>query len=428
MDNINQRQKDFLVAQNPSWPWQDFVYRVNQIADQLQQDKISSLALWLEDAAHFACILLACFQARVRVLLPPNQLAENRQWIEENADFCFTEQDFATFGHSQKPQIIRPHFDWNNNTEIWLKTSGSSGQAKIIVKTARQMWQEVKAIAHSFSFSEVDQIIGSVSTQHLYGLTFRIMLPLYQGYLIGRMQLNYPEYLTAESRTLQTLWISSPALLSCVNTADNHLAQCRLSAVISSGGALSENVAEDLRIHLNCPLIEIYGSSETGVIASRSDNCLWQHFVDSQIGVNEQGHLWIESAWSNGKQQTADCVNIYPQGFELLGRADRIIKLNDRRISLARIEQNLLKHQWVIDCYVMQHPQRQRLIAWVALSDSALEKERTALITEFKRHLSYFDEKFALPRFWRFCAKLPRNEQFKLNYADIERMCAEITS
>ena len=49
---------------------------VKQISQQLQQDNIQSAAFWFEDAANYACAMLACFDAKTRILLPPNLLDE----------------------------------------------------------------------------------------------------------------------------------------------------------------------------------------------------------------------------------------------------------------------------------------------------------------------------------------------------------------
>ena len=99
------------VTFDPIWQRDDFFHRSAQIALQLQQDNIRSVALCCEDAAYFACALLACFTAKVRVLLPPNLLAENRLWIEQNADLFIDDRLFEQLGLTQKQVKNRPHFD-----------------------------------------------------------------------------------------------------------------------------------------------------------------------------------------------------------------------------------------------------------------------------------------------------------------------------
>lgn len=424
------------VTFDPIWQRDDFFHRSAQIALQLQQDNIRSVALCCEDAAYFACALLGCFTAKVRVLLPPNLLAENRLWIERNADLFIDDRLFEQLGLTQKQVKNRPHFDvyseMHNQTEIWLKTSGSSGEAKIIVKTAEQMWLEAQQLATVLPFKAEQRIhiVGSVSVQHLYGLTFRIMLPLFNGWTIGRKQQLYPEYLIAESRRhSQSLWISSPALLTRLNLANPDLLSCPIVGMISSGGALAEKVAENISNGLKCPLVEIYGSSETGAIAFRQNTKLWQTLPDMRIGSDERGALWVESKRITGREQTADAVEIHQQGFVLLGRIDRIVKLGDKRVSLVKIEQDLQQHQWIKDCYVAQHPDLQRVVAWLALSEEGIEmlreKGRKTLIEQLRQSLQQTQEKFALPRFWRFTDELPRNSQSKISRSDFEQICRQ---
>lgn len=416
-----------LISQNPNWTRADFFQRAAQIAQQFQQDKIKAIGLFCEDASQFACVLVACVQANVDILLPPNLLDENKYWLEQNANCLFDDELFIEYGMSQKVEKIRPLVWEKSQTQIYIKTSGSSGTAKIVAKTAKQMWLEAKALADTLPLDIVDlTVLGSVSVQHLYGLTFRIMLPLVKGWRIGRFQQQYPEFLVAESRHQPSLWIASPALLSHLNLQGQAWKKLSLKGIISAGSALPEKVADDLHQHFSCPIIEIYGSTETGVIASRWQSLQWQTFPSVQIGTNEQGALWVRSAWIDGQEQTADSVEIEENHFRLLGRIDRIIKLGDKRISLASIENALLSHSWVADCYIALHPLQSRPAAWVALSVEGMSilatQGRKTVIDQLRNHLRQTQEKLALPRFWRFTEKLPRNSQAKISRADFERI------
>ncbi|MDP8051216.1 class I adenylate-forming enzyme family protein [Pasteurella atlantica] len=417
------------IAFNPQLSYNEFNYRSLQITAQLKQQKIKQVSLWFEDAVNFACTLLACFNTNVNVLIPPNLLNENKQWVEQNSDLLIDDNIFADFGILQKVDKILPLVDEQNQTEIWLKTSGSSGSAKIIKKTAQQMWLEAQALIQALPFQPEDKLhlISSVTVQHCYGLSFRIFLPLAMGWTIGRHQLHYPEYLLEESRQIKpTLWVSSPALLSRLNLANKQLQNNEIKGIISSGGALSDRVAQDIRELIKQPVIEIYGSTETGAIAFRETGN-WTAMPSVELGLNVQGALWVEGNWITGREQTADAVEFSNNGFQLLGRIDRIVKLGDKRISLAKIEQDLLKHQWISDCYIAQHPEKQRPVAWVALNSLGISQfqlqDRKQFINELRQFLMQTQESLALPRFWRFCSQLPRNSQSKISRTDFETIC-----
>lgn len=426
---MNYRHLNSPIALNPTWYWADFCKRSHQITQALKAQNIQSVALWIEDAAMFACAFLACINANAKILLPPTLLPENQQWISENADIFLNDETITQFGLEEIVAKDLPIINRASQTEIWMKTSGSSGEPKILIKTAEKMWQESDAIASSLPFEQGSHIhlIGSVSVQHHYGLSYRVMLPLNMGWTIARQQLQYPEYLIEESLTAeQSIWISSPALLTRINLDLPHLKQCKLQGILSSGGALPEENAEALRRALKCKIIEGYGSTETGVIAFREDNGLWQPTPVTQIGVNEEGALWVKNPWLTQTEQTADAVEIIDGQFKLLGRIDRIVKFGDKRISLVKIEQDLLKHQWVSDCYVAQHPHYQRPAAWVALTEIGIkafnEIGRVKLLHQLKHYLTRTQEHAALPRFWRFCTELPRNSQSKISRVDFENV------
>lgn len=428
-----------LVATHPAWHFADFERQALQLSAQFRAEQIRSLAVWFEDGAKLACTLLACWHAGVRTLFPPNDTPESVAWVAENADIWLTDTtlnhpqavqfaDFSAKAMLQKIDENRPLVERDNPTELWLKTSGSSGEAKTIIKTAQEMWLSAEVLANVLPFNAGNQIcaITSVSAQHIYGLTVQIMMSLVQGWVIGRQQQFFPESLEAESRQhRQSVLISSPAMLSRIDWQQHDFS--RLVGVISSGGALETALSEQIRKTLNQPVVEIYGSTETGPIAVRQDIGLWQTLPYSQVGTDEQGALWLEAKWAKERQQTADAVEIYPHGFELLGRIDRIVKIGDKRTSLVGVEQALNRHDWVADCYIAQHPNQPRLAAWVGLSEAGIDafrnQGRKTVIDSLKKYLNESQESTAVPRFWRFTDTLPRNSQSKISRVEFEQIC-----
>lgn len=427
------------VAHFPTWTYADFEQRALQISAYLQQNKIKAIAVWLEDGANLACTLLACWHANVKVLFPPNDTPESVTWANQYADFWLTDSEqpkpshlvfaeLATDVPLQKIDQNRPLVDRHNQTELWLKTSGSTGEAKTIVKTAEEMWLSAEVLANALPFSAGNEIttISSVSIQHIYGLTVHIMMSLVQGWVIGRKQQFFPECIMAESqKSSQTVLVSSPAMLSRMDWQNPQLP--KVVGIISSGGTLDPDVSNQIRQQLHQPVVEIYGSTETGPIAIRQDTGLWQTLPYSQVGTDEEGALWLEAKWAKDRQQTADAVEIHPNGFELLGRIDRIVKIGDKRTSLVSVEQALMKHDWIDDCYIGKHPEHQRLATWAGLNELGIQvfrdHGRKYVIEQLKTHLSQSQEKSAIPRFWRFTDKLPRNSQSKISRLEFEQIC-----
>jgi len=189
------------------------------------------------------------------------------------------------------------------------------------------------------------------------------------------MQCVYPESLLAAALPMRrSVWISSPMLLDALGE-DRVGPRLRgsVSLLVSSAGSLSAATSERLHRQLDILPDEIYGSTETGVIASRRHQQTWQPFDGVSFGQDAEGALWADSPWSGGRFQTADLVERTPDGgFLLLGRKDRIIKFEDKRVSLTQIEHSLLQHEWIADAHCALHPQQRRIAVWAALNAAGI--------------------------------------------------------
>ena len=402
--------------------------------------------------------MLAVWHSGGRVLLLPNLAQDNLDWgrtadvfLTDSEDLqsklgCQTEQrdeSGQTLDVQSNPPVwhlpdLLAHTPPENPTpapenhlipdhaEAWLKTSGSSGEAQVIVKTAAQMQAEALMLADALPFGRGGEtVIGSVIPQHLYGFTFRFALALTMGWPMERRQAVYPENLLASTAAHEkVVWIASPAVLNRLGENRNWQSiGHKIAGIVSAGGALPEATADLLQQAAVRPF-EVYGSTETGVIASRFERQEWQPFKGVEIGQNEEGALWASSPWSPERRQTADLIEQQHDGFLLLGRQDRIIKFEDKRVSLTQIEHELLRHPWIADAHCGRHPQHQRIAIWAALNADGItalrDQGRAAIADALKRHLAATQDTIALPRYWRFADSLPRNAQAKIASADFQ--------
>lgn len=430
-----------------SCTWQEAIRQIETLAAVWREQGIRQVALYCEHADHFAVALLSCVVGQVDVCIPANLHSENRAWLEQTADVLLSDLPKQEGKQSQVPVLsfqevlskpVSPptschYLDFKNNIQLSLQTSGSSGQAKVIQKTWFQMLKEAQTLLCKLppeTLTTPVVVLGSVSQQHLYGLSFRIVLSLLAGWRINNERWVYPEGLleaSAETAGHKVVWVSSPALLHALNDQhDFSDIKDKVLLVISSGGALNDHKKTWLTQKLACPVLEIYGSTETGIVAYRNEALHWQFFDAVRHQEVPDVGLKIESPWCEPSQLLADAIAWHAQGFELLGRVDRIIKLADKRISLLQMEACLLSHPWISDAYVAKHPQASHLAAWVALNQEGvafwLRHGRKAMIATLKNHLSGKQDSVALPRYWRFDTKLPRNSQSKLTKQDFDQV------
>ena len=400
-----------------------------RLAGGLQRRAIKHVAIHLEDAAELAIALLGAWRAGVSVLLPADLQAQTRQRWDAQVDLWIT-----------STQALEALFDAPLNAaelnldtcHLSLCTSGSSGEPKRIDKTLRQMANEVNALEQLWG-AELGTacIIASVAAQHIYGLLFRVLWPLCAGRSFVRTQQAFPEDMQRASREHPSFaWVASPAMLKRMADNLDWPALSAVQRVFSSGGALPAEAGQALHARLGQWPTEIFGSSETGGIAWRQGQTLWQPFADVQLSQSDDGALRITSAYLpiGHVEHTADAARIEADGrFELLGRLDRIVKLEEKRISLPMLELALTHHDWVAEARLgVVHENRASLGALLVLSASGLfalrEHGRRALTQALRQHLNDHCEAMALPRRWRLLRHLPLNSQGKLPQAQVDAL------
>jgi acyl-coenzyme A synthetase/AMP-(fatty) acid ligase/3-hydroxymyristoyl/3-hydroxydecanoyl-(acyl carrier protein) dehydratase len=402
------------------------------LAAGLQAKGVRRIAVHLEDAADLAVALLGAWRAGVSVLLPTDLQAQTRQRWSSEVDLWLTDQpDDAHLTDFNALPLSAAALDLDR-CSLSLCTSGSSGEPKRIDKTLRQLVNEVEALEQLWGADLGPAcIIGSVATQHIYGLLFRVLWPLCAGRSFVRKQLAFPEDLQRASREHPAFaWVASPALLKRMGDNLDWPALSAVRRVFSSGGALPADAALSLHQRLHQWPTEILGSSETGGIAWRQGHDLWQPFADVKLSQDNDGALLITSPYlpAGHVEHTADAARIATDGrFELLGRLDRIVKLEEKRISLPMLEKALVEHEWVVEARLgVVQENRASLGALLVLSESGLHalrnQGRRTLTQALRQHLSQHCEALALPRRWRLLRQLPLNSQGKLPQADVEAL------
>ncbi|MCO8167668.1 AMP-binding protein [Pseudomonas sp. 21LCFQ02] len=426
---------DRLLCQDPDLTLGQLRRQALCAAAGLQARGIRHLAIHLEDAGELAIALLAAWRAGVSVLLPADLQAETRERWNPQVDLWLSEQPGDTrLGQLYDAEPLPAARLDLDQCSLSLCTSGSSGEPKRIDKRLRQLDNEVRGLEQLWG-AELGNacMIGSVAAQHIYGLLFRVLWPLCAGRQWVRRQLPFPEDLQRASLDYPAFaWVASPALLKRMGDNLDWPALSKVRRVFSSGGALPADAALSLQQRLGQWPCEIFGSSETGGIAWRQGETLWQAFAGVQLTQDAEGALQVCSPYlaPGHVEQTADAARFEADGrFELLGRLDRIVKLEEKRISLPSLEQALVNHAWISEARLgVVRENRAYLGALVALSESGLHALRNlgrrALTETLRYHLTNHCEALALPRRWRLLRQLPLSDQGKLPQALVDTLLA----
>ncbi len=318
-----------------------------------------------------------------------------------------------------------------------VHTSGSTGAAQAVPKRLDQMASEV-AVLESLFGAGLDgaAVVATVSHQHIYGLLFKVLAPLAGGRAIVAHGVSFPEQLAELLAERPSVLVASPAHLQRLPA---HLpwagARAQLRAVFSSGGPLAPEAALAAGALLGRVPVEVYGSSETGGVAWRQRGAggdeSWTAFPNVAWRLaGDEGLLEVRSAHlaDAGWLRLADRARAAGPGrFQLLGRSDRIVKIEEKRVSLDAVEAALAASPLAAAARVLLCPpvagQRQRLAAFVVPSAAGRAvlagQGKPALNRLLRGALGGAVEAVALPRRWRYLEQMPVNAQGKTTQAQL---------
>lgn len=420
----------------------DLCADVASLAARLEPAKGGRLLLHCDDAYAFAVGFFAAAQLGVLAVLPPSRQPGALRRLAPDVAGVLLDGASRRAGVHGRPcwhplegaRAVRTLVPVDRDARVAkIFTSGTTGSGKSATKALRHLEDEVIALEAQFGslLGPSTRILATMSPQHLYGLLFRVAWPLASGRPFLRSPLLHPEELTSHfSDAAPFALATTPAALRhLVEKLAPHRGACR--AVFSSGGPLSAELARRVADVLGAPPWEVYGSTETGGIAVRqqwSGGEPWHPLPGVDVAA-EDGCLVVTSPFvSEGRPQgdgracfvLGDRVAFRTGGvFELMGRADRVVKIAEKRLSLPEMEERLKTHPAVAEAVLvaLEHRGETRVGAVVVPAQVGravlAASGRRGLSKALIEHLSPDFDRVLLPRVWRVVDELPRDAQGK---------------
>lgn len=385
------------------------------------------------DRYYFSVGLAAAIVSNKISLLPSTYTPEVVRQIKDFAPdvFCLTDNDhcpvdlpqlqYPVMAINKTDLLAIPHIDSQQCIAI-VFTSGSTGSPQLHPKTWGTLVTSVQAEASRIGLepNSASTLIGTVPPQHMYGLESTVLMAWHTGNALNAAQPFYPADIcqTLQQTPSPRLLVSSPVHLRAL--IDNELVLPTITQVVSATAPLSKQLANDIESHFNAPLVEIYGSTETGLIATRRSTQTeqWQLLPDISLIVKDDG---VFACGGHVETLTimSDVIEIITKEYFLLhGRIADLVNIAGKRHSLASLNHILNSIPGVIDgaFYMPDDTDNDRMTTRLAACVVAPELNATDLLAILRQHVA----PIFLPRPLLFVERLPRNETGKLSRASLK--------
>jgi acyl-coenzyme A synthetase/AMP-(fatty) acid ligase len=358
--------------------------------------------LWLEDRSTLLAALLASLSGGPRFILPH---AFSRQVLEEVREVIPFER-ILTDAAPEIPagmqairvedclprrQILKPVRS-PDETFLFLFTGGSTGKPRSWSKTPRNLFGEAFYLAETLGIGADDLFLSTVPPQHIYGLLYSVLLPFVASARVLRRTCTFPrEILGALQEEHATVLVSIPIHYGALRADD--LQRFSLRLALSSAATLDPGDAGFFLKKTGIPINEIYGSTETGGMATRAYGanhgswepfacldwriiserlCVRSDFVSPDLPIDAEGFYLTEDRVAGAGENR----------FRFLGRADHIVKIAGKRVDLEEIREKIRRIPGVTDACVKVLPMnraRQAEIAALVATDLAAREIRAAI-------------------------------------------------
>jgi acyl-coenzyme A synthetase/AMP-(fatty) acid ligase len=311
----------------------------------------------------FLAGFVAALQARCTTLLPtsrsPEVIAHMRALYP--GSLCIDDQDSGDAAAGQ------PAATWEPVPEEHVVmigfTSGSTGEPsrheklwRTVASITAQNSATIRAALPPGSARTLPWIVGTVPSQHMYGMELTVLLPLLGGMGIHAARPLLPTEVAATLAAVPAprILVSTPAHLRAIIASGVPLPHTEVT--ISATAPLDETLARAVEAATGGVLLEMFGSTETCILGTRRTalESAWRSYPGVQFRPDGQG-TQVDAPWFARSEHLQDVIETDATGcFRLIGRSADLIDVAGKRASLADLTQRILRIPGVLDAVIFQ--------------------------------------------------------------------------
>ncbi len=238
---------------------------------------------------------------------------------------------------------------------IGFYTSGHTKKPTLWLREIKQLLKEVEILSKVCQANKIDGVITFAPIHHLYGFLFSLLLPAINKVPVWFCPMNSPGSLSYP-KLKNPLFVTIPSALNYMKRRVQDFDEYHSVTIVHSTALLPATalqLSEKLK-HKKLNFVELFGSTETGVIAVRKPKSgvetPWELVSDvtfANVNSHKESSLEIYSPRIASKSKHVrpiswrlnDFVEVLsPKTFIFKGRKSRLLKVNGQRINLDRVE------------------------------------------------------------------------------------------
>lgn len=301
-------------------------------------------------------------------------------------------------------------------------TSGSTG----VPKANAKRWNKLAlSSAHNDALllglaGAPYHLVATVPPQHMYGLEFSILLPLFADASVHAARPFFPCDIARalEQVPAPRVLVTTPVHLRALVEHGERLSA--LAAIVSATAPMPPELARAAEALFAAPVQEVFGSTETCVIAHRRTAAETHFTLYPGVALHPQPDgTQVDAPQLMQPVVLADLIQLSSCGhFRLCGRSADLLEIAGKRASLGDLTRRLLAVPGVRDGVVVQLDADRCGVRRIAALAVAPGLSCASILDELRRGI---DPVF-LPRPLKLINSLPRSETGKLPRAALLEM------
>jgi acyl-coenzyme A synthetase/AMP-(fatty) acid ligase len=375
------------------------------------------------DRLRFATAFAAALMRGQVSLMPPNQAPNTIDRLLRGypGSYCM---DDALALHESRAVTQKLHIP-NEQTAAIMFTSGSTGDPMPHPKTWGGLVESARAEIEALGIGGLPglSVLGTVPPQHMYGLESTVLMIMQGAFVMHAGRPFFPADICAELGALSRprALVTTPVHLRALLAEKSALPAVEF--VLSATAPLSMQLAAEAEARFAAPLLEIYGCTEVGQLATRRPTASEEWTLQRQFTLRQDSRgTWVKRGQAHAELLLADVIELRgARRFLLHGRAADLVNIAGKRTSLASLNHHLNSIPGVRDGAFVAPEEVDGAVTRLAAFAVAPGLTSEAILAALRERI---DAAF-LPRPLCLVDALPRNETGKLPRNRLDALMAK---